>query len=141
MAPAVAVPQSRTKPLERSLRRLITTWRPDIGVLNDYSHRQFAEMMSHYYLPRWEMYFRDRRAELGGAEIAGDEVVREVNTNNGDAVEHVTTRNKDMETFELKFATSTDTPLLRKPKGDIMKLAAKILATDKKESKGQTKKR
>lgn len=126
--------------LERSLRRLITTWRPDIGVLNDYSHRQFAEMMSHYYLPRWEMYFHDRRAELEGANINSEEVVREVNTNNGEAVEHVTTRNKAMETFELKFATSTDTPLLHKPKGDIMKLATKILATDKKVSKRKKKK-
>lgn len=113
--------------LEQSLRQLITTWRPDIGVLNDYSHRQFSEMVEYYYLPRWQMYFNDRLAELGGTTVTGGEVVREINTNNGEAVEHVTTRNKAMEKFELEFATTTGTPLLRQPRGDILQLATQIL--------------
>ncbi len=113
--------------MERSLRRLITTWRPDIGVLNDYSHRQFAEMMQHYYLPRWQMYFNDCLAELNGETKPDVEVIREITTNNGEAVENVTIRNKAMEAFELKFATATDTPLLRTPQGDIIKIATQIL--------------
>lgn len=116
--------------MERSLRQLITTWRPDIGVLNDYSHRQFAEMMEHYYLARWESFFAARNAELVGKAQEAEEVVRGITTNNGEAVEHVTVRNKSIEAIEKGFITA-DIPLLTKPKGNIIKLAEKILKSSK----------
>lgn len=112
--------------MERNLRQLITTWRPDIGVLNDYSHRQFAEMMQHYYLPRWQSYFNARKAELSGKHADNEKIIRGITTNNGEAVEHVTIRNKEIETIEKGFIQA-DIPLLIAPRGDIMKLAESIL--------------
>ena len=112
--------------MEQALRQLISTWRPDIGVLNDYSHRQFAEMLKHYYLPRWKTFFQARLRELAGQATEKTEIVRGTTENNGEAVEHVTERNRSLEEIEKGFKTS-DIPLLRSPKGNIMKLAEKIL--------------
>ncbi|MBQ2378786.1 MAG: alpha-N-acetylglucosaminidase C-terminal domain-containing protein [Akkermansia sp.] len=113
--------------MRRSLLQLITTWRPDIGVLNDYSHRQFPEMLRLYYKPRWEMFFANRISELEGKKVASEEVERGVTQNNGEKVEHVTIRNKSLEKFELGFAQSKP-KLPTKPQGDILKLAEKILS-------------
>ncbi len=112
--------------LEQSLRRLITTWRPDIGVLNDYSHRQFSEMMQYYYLPRWQTYFEQCIAELNGTAANNNHTVREITHNNGEAVEHVTTTNHKLQNIELAFPKA-DIPLLYKPQGNLLKLASEIL--------------
>ncbi len=118
-------PQDK-KAMEQALLQLITTWRPDISVLNDYSHRQFAEMMEHYYLPRWEMYFKARLNELKTGVSKDTEVKREITHNNGEAVERKIVRNPEMEKFELQFRSS-NIPMLTAPKGDIMTLAERIL--------------
>lgn len=118
-------PQDK-KAMEQALLQLITTWRPDISVLNDYSHRQFAEMMEHYYLPRWEMYFKARLNELKTGVSKDTEAKREINHNNGEAVERKIVRNPEMEKFELQFRSS-NIPMLTAPKGDILTLAEKIL--------------
>ena len=112
--------------MERALLQLITTWRPDISVLNDYSHRQFAEMMEHYYLPRWQMYFNARLNELKTGVAQDKKIEREITYNNGEAVELEIIRNPEMENFELKFRCS-DIPMFRTPQGDILSLAEKIL--------------
>ena len=112
--------------LEQSLRRLITTWRPDIGVLNDYSHRQFSEMMQYYYLPRWQIYFEECLEQLNGTPSANHHTVREITHNNGEAVEHITTKNRKLQNFELAFPRA-DIPLLLKPQGNLTKLASKLL--------------
>ncbi len=112
--------------MEQALLQLITTWRPDISVLNDYSHRQFAEMMEHYYLPRWQMYFNARLKDLRTGVAQDTEIKNEINHNNGEAVKHQIIRNPEMEKFELQFRSS-DIPMLTKPRGDILSLAEKIL--------------
>lgn len=48
-------PQARAQ-MVQALRRLITTWAPGNTPLNDYAHREYAELMRHYYLPRWHAY-------------------------------------------------------------------------------------
>ena len=112
--------------MEKALRRLITTWRPDIGELNDYSHRQFSEMLQYYYLPRWECFFATRLQELSGQSTNDDEVIRGVTENNGEAVEHITIRNRSIEAIEKGFIHA-DIPLKRSPEGDVIQLAKKIL--------------
>lgn len=112
----------------QALRRLITTWRPDIGVLNDYAHRQYAELMQHYYLERWKAYFELCSDMLEGkvsADAAGT-MEKAVTTNNGEAVEYVNIRNPRLDAIDTSFATAK-IPLLKKPTGNIMALAQKIL--------------
>ncbi|MBR5213185.1 MAG: alpha-N-acetylglucosaminidase [Akkermansia sp.] len=112
-----------------SLRRLFTTWRPDISVLNDYAHRQYAELMQHHYLERWKAYFELCSAQLAGTATAADAgtAEKQVTTNNGEAVEYVNVKNPRMDAIDTAFATAK-IPLLKKPTGDIMELAAKILS-------------
>ena len=112
--------------MEQALLQLITTWRPNISELNDYSHRQFSEMMEHYYLPRWQMYFNARLAELRTVSGQNAEIKHEVTYNNGEAVKIQIILNPEMEKFELGFRSS-GVPMLTTPKGDILSLAEKIL--------------
>ncbi len=121
-----ATNQQDADAMEVALRRLITTWRPDISVLNNYSHRQFAEMMEHYYLPRWQAYFEARMQELNGGTPEQQQIIREVTTNNGERVETATIRNLQIEAIELAFPTA-DIPMLTRPKGDILQIAESIL--------------
>ncbi len=112
--------------MQRSALRLITTWRPDISVLNDYAHRQFPALLRHYYAPRWQMFFAERLRELSGEKPQHEKTIRTVTTNNGEAVEHVTTQNKAMEKLELDFINKP-LPAVTAPTGNILQLAEKIL--------------
>lgn len=112
--------------MERYARQLISTWRPDISELNDYAHRQFPALLRNYYSPRWSMYFADCLRNLRGEKSKDTEIVRTVTTNNGERVEHISTRNHKMEQLELGFAKAS-LPLITAPEGDILKLAEKIL--------------
>lgn len=105
----------------RCLRQLITTWSPQPGKsLNDYAHRQFAELMKGYYLPRWQAFFRS----LGGGKSGR---VREtVNTNNGERVVTRTQENNQVDSIERAFPAGK-TALIKKPQGDLLKLAEKAL--------------
>ncbi len=106
--------------MTRNLRRLITTWTPDVSPLSDYAHRQFSEMVRYYYMPRWAAFFRR------GTEGAQQTVRETVVTNNG---EHIVVRLSDdaeLQAFERSFPTSR-LPLLLKPTGDLISLARKIL--------------
>lgn len=118
------------KAMRVALLRLFTTWRPDVGVLNDYAHRQYAELMQHYYHARWTAYFDLCNRQLAGTATAADAGTEEkhVTTNNGEAVEYVNIKNPELDRIDTSFATS-DIPLLNKPKGNIMKIARRILAT------------
>lgn len=42
-------------------RQLVTTWSGNIQGLNDYSNRQWAGLISRFYLPRWELFFQSFR--------------------------------------------------------------------------------
>lgn len=118
--------------LTEAFRQLITTWRPGTSLLNDYAHRQYAEMMSHYYLPRWEAYFRSRQREMDGKADANEKGVSagETNTNNGEEVTSSYERNVHVDAIENAFSTSS-IPLLTQPRGNIMEIARRILAKQK----------
>ena len=114
--------------MTRAVKRLITTWAPVIGQLDDYAHRQFSELMSHYYYHRWEAFFQSRLRELGGTASA-DELGRAgegTTTNNGEAVATGYEKNKNVDEIELAFPDS-DIPLLLTPQGDIRTIAKRIL--------------
>lgn len=107
--------------MTQGIRRLITMWSSKPSSLNDYSHRQFAEMLSHYYLPRWQTFF----AGILAGEGAGD-VREEVNLNNGERIVQRVIQNTRIEKVEQAFPTA-DIPLLTEPRGDLLQLAEKAL--------------
>lgn len=112
----------------RAIRRLITTWRNDISVLNDYANRQYAELMQQHYLPRWEAYFELCKKQLEGKASAADagKAEKQVTTNNGEAVEYVSIKNPALDAIDTAFADS-DAPLQTTPQGDIVELAKQLL--------------
>ncbi|MBE6419940.1 MAG: alpha-N-acetylglucosaminidase [Akkermansiaceae bacterium] len=112
-----------------SLRRLMTTWTPQIGVLNDYAHRQYAELMEHYYLKRWEAYFELCSAQLAGTATNADAgtAEKQVTTNNGEAVEYITVKQPKLDAIDTSFATQ-EIQLMKQPTGNIMQLAERILS-------------
>ena len=123
-------PEARQQ-MSKALRQLFTTWVPKSGTtLNDYAHRQLAELMSHYYLPRWKAYFNARSRELRGQTIAGESgrSAEESNSNNGEQVSTSHELSASVDEIENSFAGADNVPLLTKPKGNIMKLAEKILS-------------
>ena len=107
--------------MTRNLRRLITTWTPNITSLNDYAHRQLSELIRYYYLPRWSAFFR-----LNGANVKPGRTRETVVTNNGERIVSRIRDDKNVEAIELAFPTAK-IPLLRKPKGDLLLLAEQVL--------------
>lgn len=58
---------------EFNAKALITTWgaynQAEIGQLHDYSNRQWAGLISDFYMPRWERWIAARISELKGEEF------------------------------------------------------------------------
>ncbi len=100
--------------LTRSVRQLLTTWRQDIGALDDYSHRQFAEMMAFYYLPRWKAYFAEREAELAGTGEAAATIDNKGVDNNGIMIQSSRQASDELDRISKDFPTAKF-PLLTKP--------------------------
>ncbi len=103
------------KELVRSVRQLITTWRQDIGQLDDYSHRQFSEMMTSYYLPRWSAYFAERQAELDGTGSAAQTIHNAGVDNNGTMTQSSREASAELDRISREFPTKK-IPLLTKPR-------------------------
>lgn len=121
-------PEARRQ-MSRAIRQLITTWTPKPGTtLNDYAHRQLSELMSHYYLPRWQAYFQARRAELAGQKQEGEggRSAELSNDNNGEMVSASYELSSSVDAVEKAFPDA-EIPLLLKPQGDIILLAEKLL--------------
>lgn len=108
--------------MTRNLRRLITMWSENPSSLNDYAHRQYAEMLTCYYLPRWRAYFN---ALLEGK--ATGEMLTEVVRNNGEEIVHRSWANEQIDAIEQSFPTA-ELPLLTEPRGDLLKLAERVLS-------------
>ena len=107
--------------MSSNLRRLITRWTSRPSELNDYAHRQFAELFRYYYLPRWKAFFNTL---MKGAD---ERKIREtVSTNNGDVVVHRSLENKEVDDIEKSFPTA-DIHLLLHPQGDLLTIAKKTL--------------
>ena len=114
-------PQGQQQELTTHLRRLITMWSAKPSSLNDYAHRQFSEMFSSYYLPRWQAFFNSlAKGETNGA------LREEVNTNNGQKTIYRAIANKQVDAIEQAFPTA-DIPLLTEPQGNLLKQAEQIL--------------
>ena len=115
--------------MRNAMVQLITTWTPTNGMLNDYAHRQFAELMSHYYLKRWEAFFNARRAELKGEALAGEggKSATQTTENNGEAVSTSYELSKSVDAVEQHFRKAK-LRLRTKPAGKINKVATRILA-------------
>ncbi len=100
--------------LTRSVRQLLTTWRKDIGPLDDYSHRQFSEMMAFYYLPRWKAYFAEREAELDGTGSAAQMIDNQGVDNNGIMIQSSRQASEILDQISREFP-GRELPLLKTP--------------------------
>lgn len=112
-----------------NIKRLITTWKPDISSLNDYAHRQLSELMEQYYLKRWSVYFATCEKELRQSSSASRQVVDlGTNDNNGETVSASYQANERVDTIEQAFAAA---PLKLKtspaPPEQMMQRAERIL--------------
>lgn len=116
------------KQMRDALLQLITTWTPTNGMLNDYAHRQLSELMSQYYLKRWEVFFNVKRAELRGEKLAGEggRSASQTTENNGEAVSTSYELSKSVDAVEQNFRKAK-LELLSKPKGSVIKEASRIL--------------
>ena len=114
--------------MRRAILQLITTWTPTNGMLNDYAHRQLSELMTSYYLKRWEAFFNVRRAELKGQRVAGEggKSTTQTTENNGEAVSTSYELSKSVDAVEQNFRQSK-LELLTEPKGSVLKVAERIL--------------
>ncbi len=106
--------EADAKALVRSVKQLLTTWRQDIGALDDYSHRQFSEMMAFYYLPRWKAYFAEREAELAGTGAAAQVIDNQGVDNNGIMIQSSRQASEILDQLSREFP-GKDIPLLTKP--------------------------
>lgn len=125
---AGATPEAQ-KQMSTALKQIYTTWTDKPGsTLNDYAHRQLAELMTHYYLPRWKTYFEVRELVLQGQNIPGEggDELGERNENNGIAVRAFREKSARVDAIEQAFHRSP-VPRIMTPQGDIMKLAEEIL--------------
>ena len=116
-----------TAATEPNLKLLLTTWTHGNTGLNDYAHRQLAEMMSTYYLPRWQRFFREKQQELSGdAPVETSVTAGGAESNNGLAVSFSYEQNAGVDEIQNLFWKS-DIPLLTEAQGDIIALAEQIL--------------
>lgn len=116
------------KQMRDALLQLITTWTPTNGMLNDYAHRQLSELMSQYYLKRWEVFFNVKRAELRGEKLAGEggRSAEQTTENNGEAVSTSYELSKSVDAVEQNFRKAK-LKLLTEPNGNCIKQATRIL--------------
>jgi alpha-N-acetylglucosaminidase len=119
------------KQMRDAMLQLITTWTPMRGMLNDYAHRQFSELMSEYYYKRWEAFFNVKRAELAGQKLAGEggRSATQTTENNGEAVSTSYELSKSVDAVETGFRKA-DLKFLTKPSGNILKLTSALLSKE-----------
>ncbi len=118
-------PQARAQ-MVQALRRLITTWARGNTPLNDYAHREYAELMRHYYLPRWQVYLDRKLAELKNGFRAAAATTSATVTNNGEAVSTTAEVDAAVDRIQREFPAA-DIPLLLTPQGNVLEVAEKIL--------------
>ena len=114
--------------MRQAMLQLITTWTPTGGMLNDYAHRQLSELMSQYYLKRWEAFFNTKKAELRGQTLAGEggRSATQTTENNGEAVSTSYELSKSVDAVEQGFRHAK-LKLLSKPVGNVIEESSRIL--------------
>ncbi len=118
-------PQARAQ-MVQALRRLITTWAPGNTPLNDYAHREYAELMRHYYLPRWQAYLDRKLAELKNGTAAAAATASTAVSNNGEDVSSTFEMDDAVDRIQRDFPTA-DIPVLLAPQGNVLEEAGKLL--------------
>ena len=123
--------QEARQQMRHALLQLITTWTPTNGMLNDYAHRQLSELMSMYYLKRWEAFFHVKKAELRGEKLAGEggRSAEQTTENNGEAVSTSYELSKSVDAVEQGFRNA-NLKFLTKPKGNVIEQSSRILRQD-----------
>ena len=114
-------PQARAQ-MVQALRRLITTWARNNSPLNDYAHREYAETMRHYYLPRWQAYLDRKLAEMNNGAATAAATTSATVTNNGEAVSTTSEKDDAVDAIQQAFPTA-DIPLLSSPQGNALQAA------------------
>lgn len=114
------------KQMTDNLKLLLTTWTKGNTSLNDYANRQLSELMSQYYAARWAAFFRDKAKELNGGAAPAAATGGGSVGNNGLNVSFSYEQNAGVDDIQNTF-WKTDTPLLTKPKGDIITIGKRIL--------------
>lgn len=114
--------------MRQAMLQLITTWTPTHGMLNDYAHRQLSELMSHYYLKRWEAFFKVKLAELKGEKLAGEggRSATQTTENNGEAVSTNYELSQSVDAVEKGFRHAK-IEFMTNPSGCVTKEASRIL--------------
>lgn len=116
--------------MRESMLRLFTTWSKGNTSLNDYAHRQLAELMRSYYYPRWRAYLLTKAQQLmsvNGAVEAEESGGGSV-SNNGAAVSYSYEQNEAVDAVQDAFPVS-NVPLLYRPQGNVLEEAKKALTT------------
>lgn len=119
--------------MRESMLRLFTTWSKGNTSLNDYAHRQLAELMRSYYYPRWRAYLLTKAQELMDvarapeADSGGGAV-----SNNGAQVSFSYEKNAAVDAIQDSFPYS-DVPLMQQPEGNVLEEAEKVLNKKKPE--------
>lgn len=116
------------KQMRQAMLQLITTWTPTHGMLNDYAHRQLSELMSQYYLKRWEAFFNVKKAELQGATLEGEggQSATQTTENNGEAVSTSYELSKSVDAVEQRFRNA-ELKLLTTPTGNVIEQSSRVL--------------
>lgn len=113
--------------MRENLLRLITTWSTGNTSLNDYAHRQLAELMTHYYMRRWDVFFDDKaRALMSAVDLSDPETSGDAVSNNGDDVTYFYEENAAVDAVQDTFPTAA-VPLLYKPQGNVLEVAERVL--------------
>ena len=61
---------------ERDARMLLTTWNDNVSNLNDYANREWAGLVSGFYLPRWQQFLTALYAAVDGNTTFNETTVR-----------------------------------------------------------------
>ena len=72
-----AIDDEQRKLYEWNARTLITLWGPRDGILHEYAQRQWSGLVTGFYLPRWELFFRRLEASLIDGKPFDDQAFQE----------------------------------------------------------------
>ena len=95
---------------EWNARNMITLWGPRDSILHEYARKQWSGMLSDFYLPRWELFFKRLDESLAAGEPF-----------DGEAFEN------EIRDWEVAWTHRTD-PFPTEPRGDSVETARRLWA-------------
>lgn len=107
------------KLMEISAKRLITTWTDKAPQeLNDYSNRQWAELVENYYKPRWDIFFNEQFLAIQKRKTPKQA--------SSDALKKITELELKFPQTEIKYLYNPDSDILKSSELAINKLNKKL---------------